>query len=87
MIQNKNFEDELKYVLQCNNLGQYFGLKNKTVTDVKRFLADKVNYEKCVTKATLPRYCSRSRNFQQELLANNVKLKKSEVGISLDCFR
>jgi len=84
LIQNKNFEDELRYILQCSDLGKYFGLKYNTVSDVKRFLADKVNYDKHISAEILKGYCNRSQNFQQELLSNNIKLTKSEIGTSLD---
>ena len=59
LIQQQNFEDELKFVLQCSDLGRFFGLPHSTVKDVKNFLAQKVDYAKHISKINLPRYCSR----------------------------
>ena len=45
LVQNKNFEGELRYILNRKDLCEYFRLKNKTTKDLKVFLAQSVNYK------------------------------------------
>ena len=59
LIQNKNFEDELSYVPECNNLCDKFNLKHSSQKDLKRHLAQSVSYSKIVSKENLTRYCRR----------------------------
>ena len=62
-IQNKNFEDELCYILECKNLGDFFKLKYKSVADIKNFLTNKVVYSNYVNKDKAERYCCRPKEF------------------------
>ena len=77
LIQNQNFEDELKYVLCQSDLGKFFNLKNKTNADVKRYLSNKVDYRQYISCENLIRYCSRPQVFNQELEKRKFKLIKS----------
>ena len=67
LIQNKNFEDELKYILNCNNLCEYFGLKHKTIKDLKVFLTQSVNYRSHISKDNIVKYCCRFESFKDKL--------------------
>lgn len=67
LIQNKNFEQELSYILSCNNLCKLFKLKDKTRKDLKKHLAQNVDYSKLVTIINLARYCCRPDEFKIEL--------------------
>lgn len=78
LIQKENFEGELKFIFETNDLGKFFGLKNRTDADVKRHLAGEVNYSKYITKEKLRRYCSRYTLFQDFIREKNLKLAKSE---------
>lgn len=78
LIQKENFEGELKFIFETNDLGKFFGLKNRTDADVKRHLAGEVNYSKYITKEKLRRYCSRYTFFQDFIREKNFKLAKSE---------
>lgn len=66
LIQYKNFEDELRFVLNNDNLTKLFHLPN-TTKDLKKFLAQSVNYEKYIVKENLCRYCTRPDSFKEEL--------------------
>lgn len=68
LIQKRNFEDELKFLLDCNDLGNFFKLPHNTTKDLKTYLAQTVNYQKIISKENLIRYCSR-HSFFQKLLA------------------
>jgi hypothetical protein len=50
LVQNKNFEDELKFLLNCNDLTKFFKLPYNTVKDLKEYLAQTVNYKKIISK-------------------------------------
>lgn len=78
LIQNQNFEDELRYVLNCRDLGKFFKLKNQTTEDIKRYLSSNVNYSKCISREKLFRYCTRPEKFMQELNCRNITLPKAE---------
>lgn len=67
LIQNKNFEDELSYVLECKNLCERFKLKHSSQKDLKRHLARSVSYVGIVSKENLVRYCRRPEEFKDEL--------------------
>lgn len=67
LIQNKNFEDELSYVLECKNLCEKFNLKHSTRKDLKKNLAQSVSYSRIISKKNLIRYCRRPEEFKDEL--------------------
>ena len=68
LIQNKNFEDELSYVLECKNLCERLKLKHSTQSDLKRHLASKsVKYDRIISRENLVRYCQRPQEFKAEL--------------------
>ena len=64
LIQNKNFEDELKFILNCRDLGAFFKLSHNTTKDLKTYLAQTVNYSKRISRENLIRYGSRAENFK-----------------------
>lgn len=59
LIQNKNFEGELRYMLDCNDLFNFFKLPHHTTKDLKKYLAQDVDYSKFLSKDNLLRYCCR----------------------------
>ena len=67
LVQNKNFEGELRYILNHKNLNEYFGLKNKTFRDLKVFLAQSVNYKNHISSDNIKRYCCRFESFIDKL--------------------
>ena len=77
LVQNKSFEDELKYLLDCNDLAKVFKLKYNSLKDIKTYLSQTVKYEGYITKENLVRYCSRSEDFT--LLLNHQN--KSQIKI------
>ena len=67
LVQNENFESELKYILNSKNLNEYFRLKNKTTKDLKAFLAQSVNYKNHISSDNIKRYCCRFEMFMDKL--------------------
>ena len=67
LVQNKNFEGELRYILNHKNLNEYFGLKNKTSRDLKVFLAQSVNYKNHISSDNIKIYCCRFESFIDKL--------------------
>ena len=67
LIQNKNFEDELLYLLGCKNLCDKFNWKYITQKDLKRHLAQSVSYTGFISRKNLVRYCRRPEEFKAEL--------------------
>lgn len=82
LIQNKNFEDELKFILNCSNLGKFFHLPYNTTKDLKEYLAQDVDYQKIISKENLSRYCNRYEFFQ-EVLKNQGQLSTRVKIISI----
>jgi hypothetical protein len=78
MIQNKNFEDELKNMLE-NNFGIYFNLKRNTVKDIKKYLAQDVSYQRCKRKDIFLRYCTKNDEFIQIYEENGYRFGKSMI--------
>lgn len=79
LIQNKNFEDELKFILNCHDLKAFFKLPYKTTKDLKTYLAQTVNYNRYISKTNLTRYCSRSENFQATIQNLNIQKPKASI--------
>ncbi|MBE6102692.1 MAG: hypothetical protein E7200_11500 [Selenomonas ruminantium] len=92
LVQNKNFEDELKRLLGKKNLLKAFPEKFDGLGELKHFLAEKIDYEKYIDKKKVSSYCSGSNEFKEELgrclgknkkikiiAGENIRPKKSEV--------
>lgn len=79
LIQNKNFGDELSYVLECKNLCERFKLKHSTQSDLKRHLAQSVSYSRIISKNNLVRYCRRPEEFKDELKKQEQKLDGKKI--------
>ena len=79
LIQNKNFEDELSYVLECKNLCERFKLKHSTQSDLKRHLAQSVSYVGIISRENLVRYCRRPEEFKAELKNQKQKLDDKKI--------
>ncbi|WP_418808729.1 hypothetical protein [Phascolarctobacterium faecium] len=67
-VQNKNFEDELLYVLNCKTISTLCQALNlhkpkNTKVDLKKHLSQKEQYQ-FITKQHLKKYCSRPSTFQ-----------------------
>lgn len=86
LIQNKNFEDELLYVLDCKNLCTKFDLPHKTHKDLKKYLAQSVRYDQFITKENLARYCQRPDTFKAELKNQNVKIDEKSIILFESCI-
>lgn len=71
LVQNQNFEDELKFLLDCGDLGKFFKLPYNTTKDLKTYLAQSINYEKFISKKNLIRYCNRFESFAEKVQAVN----------------
>lgn len=88
LIQNKNFENELSYVLECKNLCERFKLKHSTQSDLKRHLAQSVSYSRIVSKENLVRYCRRPEEFKAELKNRHHKsLERKIVLFESSCMK
>lgn len=79
LIQNKNFEDELSYVLECKNLCERFKLKHSTQSDLKRHLAQSVSYVGIISRENLVLYCRRPEEFKDELKNQKQKLDDKKI--------
>ena len=79
LIQNKNFEDELSYMLECKNLYEKFKMKHSTQSDLKRHLAQSVSYSRIISKNNLVRYCRRPEEFKDELKNQRQKLDDKKI--------
>lgn len=79
LIQHKNFENELSYVLECKNLCRRFNLKYNTEKDLKRYLAQSVIYSGVISKENLTRYCRRPEEFKAKLQSRNCHLVEKKV--------
>ena len=88
LIQNKNFEDELSYVLECKNLCDRFKLKHSTKKDLKKYLAQSVSYSRIISKNNLVRYCQRPEEFKDELKNRHHKsLERKIVLFESSCMK
>ena len=88
LIQNKNFEDELLYVLVCKNLCDKLNLKHSTQKDLKKHLAQSVSYSRIISKENLVRYCRRPEDFKTELKNQNKNsLERKIVLFESSCMK
>lgn len=87
LVQKEKFEDELKFILDTNDLAVFFKLKNHSLADIKRHLAGNVNYDKCISKENLKIYCSRYQAFQNLLATNKFPTSKIEFVSITACMR
>lgn len=78
LVQNKNFEDELKFILNCHDLGAFFKLPHNTTKDIKTYLAQAVNYSRHISRTNLNRYCSRSENFKTTIQNSKIPIVSIE---------
>lgn len=65
MVQNKNFEDELKRLMNRSNLLTAFNQKFEGIKDLKKFLSQKISYAKCLDKNRVSLYCQKYQEFEQ----------------------
>jgi hypothetical protein len=77
LIQNRNFEDELRCVFSCKKIGKFLKLKNTRLEDVKRYLAQQIDYKGYISCENIKRYGTRSSPFKQRLIANGMGLLDS----------
>ena len=85
LIQYQNFEDEIKFILSCNNLSKLFNTPN-TTKDIKTFLAQSIHYEKYITKENILRYCTRPDSFKEELKKCNQITSKIHIDSIKKCI-
>lgn len=81
-VQNKNFEDELLYILDQKNIARlcrFLKVPHNSKKDLKTFLAQAVMYS-FIKKEHLEKYCSRPYDFMKEL-ENSRQVQK---GFKLD---
>lgn len=64
LVQNKNFEDELSRLLSCKNMLTAFNKKFDGVKELKKYLAQKVVYEKVIDPSQLLLYGGNNRDFK-----------------------
>ena len=82
LIQCENFEEELKFLFNCTDLGKFFNLKYQSVKDLKIYLTQKIDYKNHITKSNLIRYCTRPEKFVEALSKfNRDKLKLQIVSV------
>ena len=77
LVHNRNFEDELVYMLQAGTIKRLcdiFNVSNKTTKDLKSFLATNQGYTKKIAKEHLVRYCERPESFC-EIVLNKIPKK------------
>mgnify|MGYP006916080269 CR=1 FL=1 len=75
LIQNQNFEDELRYMLSCKSLQALcntLGIRHCTKKDMKTFLSQSVHYDQLISRKHLQRYCTRQECFL-DLLPNSLR--------------
>lgn len=87
LVQKEKFEDELKFILNTNDLAVFFNLKNHSLADIKRHLARNINYDKCISKENLRLYCSHYQAFQNLLMANKFPISRIEFVSGSACMR
>jgi len=76
-IQNKNFEDELLTLFECNSFSKLctlLGIKNHTKEDLKAFITKKHFIHK-FTSDNIKNYCSRYSEFSSMLIDNGINAK------------
>ena len=79
LVQNKNFEDELRYILDYHDLGKLFNLPHNTTKDLKKYLAQTIKYENYISDKNLIKYCSRSECFKEALKGIQQSIYKLKI--------
>lgn len=86
LVQNKNFEDELCFMASVNSLQMLLGLKCHTLKDIKKFLAQKVDYEKLSSRVVFDKYCTRGNLLLSALDNESLKLpNKTTIKALTNC--
>ncbi len=78
LVQKENFEGELGYVLQregVHSLCGLFHLHHESLSDLKTYLSQNVQYDGYVTKDNVRRYCVRPEEFKNVLQGMESLLK------------
>lgn len=78
LVQHENFEDELQYMVN-EPLGRFFGLRHHSTADVKKHLAQSVDYSSFITKGHLLRYGTRSGDFVKRFGSSGYKLGQNQL--------
>lgn len=76
MAQRYNFEDELKRMSGNNRLNEILNLKKSGLKDVKKFLAQDVDYS-ALRNADFLKYISRTNDFYEELKTCGISFSKN----------
>lgn len=76
MAQRYNFEDELKRMSGNNRLNEILNLKKSGLKDVKKFLAQGVDYS-ALRNADFSKYISRTNDFYEELKTCGISFSKN----------
>ena len=76
MAQRYNFEDELKRMSGNNRLNEILNLKKSGLKDVKKFLAQDVDYS-ALRNADFSKYISRTNDFYEELKTCGISFSKN----------
>lgn len=82
LIQNKNFEDELQYMLSCRSLqslAQALECRHHSRHDIKTFLSQTVRYSGLISIEHLQRYCKR-----QDTFTNMISESLRHLCVSID---
>lgn len=78
LAQKDNFEGELIYVLEQNGISglcHYLPVPHERLSELKRYLTQKVNYGNYIDRINVKRYCARSNMFSQYLVGNYAMLQ------------
>jgi len=76
MAQKYNFEDELKRMFGSNKLNELLNLKKSGLKDVKKFLAQDVDYS-ALRNVDFLKYISRTNDFYEELKTCGISFSKN----------
>ena len=76
MAQRYNFEDELKRMSGNNRLNEILNLKKSGLKDVKKFLAQDVDYS-ALRNVDFLKYISRTNDFYEELKTCGISFSKN----------
>lgn len=76
MAQRYNFEDELKRMSGNNRLNEKLNLKKSGLKDVKKFLAQDVDYS-ALRNVDFLKYISRTNDFYEELKTCGISFSKN----------
>lgn len=73
LVQNKNFEDELRYLLGGRDLYAVYNGGHKSLKDLKAVLAQRPQHEKVINSSP-DGYCTRYSEFCQQVKSSGVSL-------------